>query len=165
MNIIKKIDLILNKFESVILKVLLLIMLVMAFGQVVLRNLFSSGIVWGDILLRHLVLWIGFLGATLATSGERHLNIDVLTRYLPVRWKGAVSTIADIFAAVVCYFLFRASLTFMEFDISTGHTVYNEVPSWIAEIIIPAGYLLLAIHFSIRAVLDIHKVLRKGQTA
>lgn len=163
MKIIKKIDFVLNKIEGAILIILLLVMLVMAFGQVVLRNFFSGGIVWGDILLRHLVLWIGFLGAALATSGERHLNIDVYTRYLPERWKGAVATIADIFAAVVCCLLFRASLTFIEFEISNTHMVYGEIPSWIAEIIIPAGYALLMIHFSVRAILDANKALQKEQ--
>jgi TRAP-type C4-dicarboxylate transport system permease small subunit len=165
MKTIKKIDLILNKIEGAILIALLLIMLVMAFGQVVLRNFFSGGIVWGDILLRHLVLWIGFLGAALATSGERHLNIDVLTRYLPERLKGAVATIADIFAAIVCYLLFRASLTFMEFEVASKHMVYGEIPSWFAEIIIPAGYCLLMFHFSIRAILDADKALRKEKSA
>jgi TRAP-type C4-dicarboxylate transport system permease small subunit len=116
-------------------------------------------------VLRHLVLWIGFLGAALATSGERHLNIDLLTRYLHERLKGAVATIADVFAAVVCFLLFRASLTFIEFEIASKHKVYGDVPSWFAEIIIPVGYCLLMLHFSIRAILDADKALRKEKSA
>jgi C4-dicarboxylate transporter DctQ subunit len=164
MKILRKIDSIISRIEGAILIVLLLAMLVMAFGQVVLRNIFSGGIVWGDILLRHLVLWIGFLGAALATSGERHLNIDVLTRYLPARVKGAVSMIADLFAAVVCYFLFYASLTFINFETASNHMIYGQVPSVYAEIIIPAGYALLAFHFLIRAFIDAGKVIRKGRS-
>jgi|WetSurMetagenome_2_1015567.scaffolds.fasta_scaffold349139_2 C4-dicarboxylate transporter, DctQ subunit len=165
MKILKAVDSILNKIEGGVLIFLLLVMLFMAFGQVVLRNLSSGGIVWGDILLRHLVLWIGFLGAALATSSERHLNIDALTRYFPERIKRTVTTLTNIFAAFVCFLLFRASLTFIEFEITSKNTVFSGIPSWYAEIIIPVGYGLLTFHFLVRAIIDVGKVLQKGATA
>jgi C4-dicarboxylate transporter, DctQ subunit len=162
MKILKSFESVLNKIEGAVLIFLLLVMLFMAFGQVVLRNFFSGGIVWGDVLLRHLVLWLGFLGATLATSGERHINIDILTRYLPERLNGAVATLSNVFAAVVCFLLFRASLTFIEFEIANNNTTFAEIPSWYVQIIIPVGYGLLAFHFIVRAILDAGKALQKG---
>jgi TRAP-type C4-dicarboxylate transport system permease small subunit len=162
MKVLKTIDSVFNKIEGAVLVFLLLIMLFMAFGQVVLRNISSGGFVWGDILLRHLVLWIGFLGAALATSGERHINIDILTRYLPERLKGAVAALSSVFAAVICLLLFRASLTFIGFEIDNKNTVFANIPSWYAEIIIPVGYCLLAFHFMVRAILDAGKALQKG---
>jgi C4-dicarboxylate transporter, DctQ subunit len=165
MKTLNKIDSFINKIEGAVLIFLLLVMLFMAFGQVVLRNFFSGGIVWGDIVLRHLVLWIGFLGAALATSGERHLNIDLLTRYLPERVKGVVATVADIFAAVVCYLLFQGSITFINLDIAGNRTVLGNVPAWVGEIIIPVGYGLLAFHFLIRATINAGRALEKGSAA
>ena len=165
MKILKSIESALNKIEGAVLIILLLAMILMAFGQVVLRNFFSGGIVWGDILLRHLVLWIGFLGAALATSGERHINIDALTRYLPERIKKAVGTLTNIFAAFVCYLLFRASLTFINFEIANKNTVFGDVPSWWAQIIIQVGFGLLVFHFIVRALLDAEKAIQKGSAA
>lgn len=162
MKLLKTLDSVFNKIEGAVLIFLLLVMLFMAFGQVVLRNLFSGGIVWGDILLRHLVLWIGFLGAALATSGERHINIDILTRYLPERLRGGVAALSDVFAAAVCFLLFRASLTFIGFEIANNNTVFANIPSWIAQIIIPVGFGLLTFHFLVRAILDAGKALQKG---
>ena len=162
MKILKSIDSTLNKIEGAVLVSLLLVMLFMAFGQVVLRNFFSGGIVWGDILLRHLVLWIGFLGAALATSGERHINIDILTRYLPGWLKGIVSALSSIFAAIICFLLFQASLTFIEFEIANKSTTFADMPSWYVQIIIPVGYGLLVFHFIVRAILDAGKALQKG---
>lgn len=161
MKIFKTIDSFINKIEGAILIFLLLIMLIMAFGQVVLRNFFSGGVVWGDILLRHLVMWIGFLGAALATSNERHLNIDVLTRYLPARLKGIIAALANIFAATICFLLSRASITFIEFEINNKNIVFGDIPSWYAQIVIPIGYGLLTFHFLIRALIDIHKSIKK----
>jgi len=162
MKLLKTLDSVFNKIEGAVLIFLLLVMLFMAFGQVVLRNLFSGGIVWGDILLRHLVLWIGFLGAALATSGERHINIDILTRYLPERLRGGVAALSNVFAAAVCFLLFRASLTFIGFEIANNNTVFANIPSWIAQIIIPVGFGLLTFHFLVRAILDAGKALQKG---
>jgi TRAP-type C4-dicarboxylate transport system permease small subunit len=165
MKMLKSIESVLNKIEGAVLIFLLLVMLFMAFGQVVLRNFFSGGLVWGDILLRHLVLWIGFLGAALATSGERHLNIDILTRYLPERLRGAVAALSNVFAAAVCFFLFRASLTFIGFEIVNKNTVFADIPSWFAQIIIPIGFGLLTFHFIVRAILDAVTAMQKGMAA
>ena len=81
-KILQKIDRGLYLFENSLLILILSVMVFMAFLQVVLRNLFHSGILWGDIFLRHLVLWVGFIGASLATRSERHINIDILTRLM-----------------------------------------------------------------------------------
>ena len=55
-------------------------MIIMAFGQVVLRNFFHTSIEWGDVFLRHLVLWLGFLGAVIATGEGRHLKIEFINK-------------------------------------------------------------------------------------
>ena len=41
--------------------------LVMALIQIVLRNVFDSGLLWAESFLRILVLWIAILGAMVAT--------------------------------------------------------------------------------------------------
>ncbi len=69
---------------------------------------------------------------------------------------------SNVFAAVICFLLFRASLTFIEFEIANNNTVFAEIPSWYAQIIIPVGYGLLTFHFIVRAILDAGKALRKG---
>ncbi|MGD0038444.1 MAG: TRAP transporter small permease subunit, partial [Bacteroidota bacterium] len=68
MKTLKTFDLALNKAEGALLILMLSIMVLVAFSQVMLRNVFHTGINGADVLLRHLVLWIGFLGAAIATS-------------------------------------------------------------------------------------------------
>ncbi len=153
MNLLKSLDRGLVRIEGFAAVLFLLVMLLLGFAQVVLRNLFSGGFVWGDVLLRHMVLWIVFFGAALAASQERHINIDAITRFLPKRVQSALHMITNLFAAVISYLLFRAALTFVGFEIEDKHMVFGEIPSLYAEIIIPVGFALLAIHFLIRAVL------------
>jgi TRAP-type C4-dicarboxylate transport system permease small subunit len=153
MNVLKRIDKVLTKAEEVVLIALLSVMVVMAFLQVVLRNLFSSGIFWADILLRHLLLWLGFLGAALATSENRHINIDALRRFLSPNIRGVVEVLTNLFATGICYLLAKASWTFVLGEIADHRTIFESIPSWYAQIIIPVGFGLLALHFLIRAVL------------
>jgi TRAP-type C4-dicarboxylate transport system permease small subunit len=162
MSLLQRVDSLLNKFESALLVLFLGVMIVLAFLQVVLRNAFSEGFLWADILLRHLVLWIGFLGAAIATSNDRHINIDAITRFLPSRQKASARVLTYFFAALVCYFLFDASISYIRLEMELGSTVYDAMPAWYAQIIIPAGYALLAVHFLIRFTAAVPNALRKG---
>lgn len=153
MKILKSIDRALNRAEEAVLITLLSVMVVMAFLQVVLRNLFSSGILWADILLRHILLWLGFLGAAIATSEHRHINIDALRRFLSPRVRTVVDSITDLFAAVICFLLAKASWTFVQGEIADRRMILDGIPSWCAEIIIPIGFGLLVVHFALRSLL------------
>ena len=63
MKVLDAVDDFLYTVEKWAIIILLSFLMVMAFVQVVLRNLFSTGFVWADILLRNSVLWIALLGA------------------------------------------------------------------------------------------------------
>ena len=82
MKILDTINSWIEKAETVLLVVILSVMILLSFLQVLLRNFFEQGILWGDILIRNLVLWVGFIGASLATRENKHINIDLFTRFL-----------------------------------------------------------------------------------
>ena len=69
-----------GRLEVGVITVLLIALVLLGCMQIVLRNFFHSGIIWADPLMRHLVLWLGCLGAALATTRVRHINIDVFSR-------------------------------------------------------------------------------------
>ena len=144
---LKNIDNWVAKFETVILVVVLSMMVILAFLQVVLRNLFDEGILWGDTFLRHLVLWVGFLGASLATREKKHISIDLFTRFVKGKTKSFVNALVNLFAAVVCWYLTSAAWTFVLDEKAANSTLFNDIPTWYFQIIIPAGFLLMTIRF------------------
>lgn len=164
MKILLKIDRALAAAEGAALIVMLSVMVVMAFVQVVLRNVFHEGFIWADILLRHLVLWIGLVGAALAASQERHITIDALSRFLSTRLRLGAMVIAQLFAAGVCLMLADAAVTFVRNDLEFGSTIYAEIPAWTSEVIIPVGFSLLAFHFLVRAIENLLKAVRGDAT-
>ena len=64
---LKKISQFLGNLEKWVLVLLLGFLTAFAVAQIMSRNFLSAGLVWGDDLLRHGVLWISFLGAARAT--------------------------------------------------------------------------------------------------
>ena len=72
-----------HRIEDLLLVGLLLSMISIAFTQIVLRNGFDGGIAWADSLLRIMVLWIALIGALVASRDQRHINIDLISRFLP----------------------------------------------------------------------------------
>jgi C4-dicarboxylate transporter, DctQ subunit len=140
------------KIESVFLITLLTTMILIAFLQVILRNFFSTSILWGDIFLRHLVLWVGFLGAALATKESKHINIDALSRILSPGLKKVIGFITNLFAAFVCFFLTKASLTFVSFEKESQSTLFANIPTWIFQTIIIFGFGIMMFRFLIHSI-------------
>ena len=56
------------RLEEGILTLLLVSMIILSFTQIVLRNLFETGLIWIDPLVRQMLLWITLAGAMVATS-------------------------------------------------------------------------------------------------
>jgi TRAP-type C4-dicarboxylate transport system permease small subunit len=150
MTLLRSVDRGLVRAEGWLLVLFLGAMVVLSFAQVVLRNVFGTGFLWADPLVRHMVLWVGFLGAAIATHEERHISIDALTRFLSPRWKAAAAVAGQLFLAAVCVVLVDASWTFLIEEKEAGGEVFSGLPSYIGLMIIPAGYLLIAIHAVVR---------------
>lgn len=152
MKFLRSFDRVLAKAETVVLVVFLGSMVVLAFLQVILRNFFGTGMIWADTLVRHLVLWAGFFGGSIAAFEGRHISIDALTKYLPQRWKHIAGVLTNLFAAVVCYYLMQAALTFVRSEAEAGGEFLFGLPGYVAMVIIPVGYFLLALHFVLKVV-------------
>lgn len=158
MSVLKFIDRWLEKISGWLLIALLGIMIVMAFGQVVLRNFFHTSIEWGDIFLRHLVLWVGYFGAVIATGERRHLKIEFVTKLVPPKVRKIFFIVTNLFAAVICYFLMQASMIFVQSEIEFASALVLELPRWYFIIIIPIGYAIVSFRFAIHSLTWLYEI-------
>lgn len=125
----------------------LLTMVFLSSLQILLRNVFDSGFLWIDPLLRHLVLLLAFTGAIAATGSKRHVQINALGRLLrgrALRVSGAVIATA---AAVICLALAHASLELLRDELEFSEILFLGVPSWAVVAVFPVSFLLLAFRF------------------
>lgn len=75
------------KALDAVLAALLLAMVLMVFGNVVLRYVFNSGIVVSEELSRFCFVWLTFLGAIAAMRDNAHLGMDNVVGKLSRRGK------------------------------------------------------------------------------
>lgn len=137
----------LQQFEDGLLVGILLSMLTLAFVQILMRNLFNSGMVWSEPLLKILVLWTALLGAMVATRNHHHINIDVLSKFLPARLQTLQQYFIHGISAVVCLLLAWLSLRFVALEWEDGTLAFASVPAWVPELILPIGFFSMGLRF------------------
>jgi TRAP-type C4-dicarboxylate transport system permease small subunit len=160
----ERVDEIIDRLEQSVLVILLSLMILIAFFQIVLRNLFDTGLTWGDPLVRNLVLWVGFIGAALATREGKQINIDVVSRWMPPRGKGFIEAVTDLFSSLICALLTFAALKFIRNEVQMGNVVFPGVPSWITEIILPITLGFMTLRFGFRSLKNFSRTMRKNTT-
>ncbi len=141
----------LRQLEDAVLALLLTGMILLASLQILLRNVFDSGIVWADPAVRVLVLWVGLLGALAASRDDRHINVDVLSRILPEKPRRAVSTLTRLFTAGVAAVVSYHSARFVRSEFEFGSVAFAGLPSWALASIIPIAFGGIALRYLLMA--------------
>ncbi len=154
MKLIKKFNDYLSVGENSIIFVMVLFMIVLSFSQVMMRNLFSSGLPWADICLRHMVLWVGFIGASLATQHGRHITVDVITKFLSPTWKAAADVLTSSASFGLGIVFVFASIAFVKSEFEAHDIAFLGIPFWVIQLIIPVGFGLISLRFFIKVVED-----------
>lgn len=155
MTFLKRINALLGQIETAMLCLIILSVIGMALLKIVLRSLFHTGILWNDVMLQHLTLWLVFLGAALAACEKRHISIDVLPRLLPPRLIQFAAIIIDAISLVVVTILAYTSIEFLRDEQLSDATLVGTIPLWWPKLIIPLGFILIALHFVIHIVMGI----------
>lgn len=137
--------------ENVALVTLLSSMIVLAVGQIVLREVFDTGIIWADELVKLMVLWLAMFGSIAASRDDRHIRIDVLSHLLPDRFVNVSRAFVDVFAAIVCAVVAWQAWRYLQLEIEFEDQVLVDTPAWIAHIVIPFAFALVSYRFVILA--------------
>lgn len=136
-----------HRIEDAFLALLLGAMILLAPLQIFLRNFFDEGVSWGDPLLRVLVLWVGLLGAVSASRGNRHITIDVLSRFLSEKLQLSVRIVTSLFTVVVSGAVAWYSWQFVALEREFESVAFNDFPAWIFQIVIPLSFAVMAIRY------------------
>ena len=142
----------LNTLEDALLGLVLLAMVLLASSQVIMRNMFDSGFTWGDPLLRLLVLWLGLMGAMVATRLDKHITVDALLRILPPGLQHISRIFTKLATALVCGILAWQGARLVALDYEFQDTIINGFPMWISELILPIAFSIITLRLLLQAV-------------
>jgi TRAP-type C4-dicarboxylate transport system permease small subunit len=137
----------LHRAEDGLLALLLSIMIVLAGTQILLRNFFDSGFVWIDPLLRVLVLWLGLIGATVATRHNKHIRIDLLSRSFKRNTHRLIQALVGQVSAWTCLVIGWNGLDWIRLDYNEAVTWFADIPAWAVEIIVPLAFALIGLRY------------------
>lgn len=102
------INLVCKVFE-VMISLFLAVMVVLVFGNVVLRYGFNSSISMSDEVSRWLFVWVTFLGAVVALQAHEHLGVDMVVDRLPDLGKKVCLVLGHVVMLAVTWWLLDGS--------------------------------------------------------
>jgi TRAP-type C4-dicarboxylate transport system permease small subunit len=133
--------------ETSIVVTLLGMLILLSSAQILLRNLFDYGLPSAEPLLRAIVLWLGMVGAIVASRGNRHLKIDLLSRFLKPRSSLWVQSLAGLVTAAICLLIAWYGYQWVKLEYADGMLGFAGIPSWILQAIVPLSFILIALRY------------------
>jgi len=135
--------------ESAMLVFMLTAMMLVAVGQIVMREAFGTGFGWADELVRLMVLWLALIGSIAACRENRHIRIDALSHVMPDIAVKIIRILVDVFAALVCAIIAVQAWRYLQIEIEYEDTVLVDTPAWIAHAILPVAFALMSYRFTV----------------
>lgn len=90
---------------TVIMAFSLLLMLVLVFGNVVMRYVFNSGIMISEEVARMTFVWLIFIGSVLAFRTKQHLAVNMLVVRLPLKSQKIIHILRQLFILAILWLL------------------------------------------------------------
>lgn len=137
--------------ETIMLVSMLTAMMLVAVSQILLREVFGTGMGWADELVRLMVLWLALVGSIAACRENRHIRIDALSHVLPEVAVNVIRVLVDVFAAVVCGIIAVQAWRYLQIEIEYEDTVLVNTPAWIAHSVMPVAFALISYRFLVSA--------------
>ncbi len=114
------------------------------------------------VMVQHLTLWIGFLGALLATRAGKHLHLSAIEA-VPAGWPRLAARLATgAVSTTVCALLAYASARLVRAEIDGARFIVPGVPFWWSMTIMPITCALMALVFAWRTERDRWRWLQRG---
>ncbi len=140
-----------TRVERFLVAFLLLAMILLPAASTVSRRLIGRELPGSAILAQHITLWVGFLGALLATVSGHHLALSTLEA-MPRGWpRRAARLFGQIVSAASCALLAWASARLVRSEWGGfGVVAFGIKVAW-SQLVMPAGFAVMALRFAWRA--------------
>lgn len=126
------------KLLELLVVVCMVAMVIMVFGNVVLRYAFNSGISVSDEMSRYFFIWLTYIGAMLAMHEGGHLGVDTLIKHLPVLGKKVCLFLSEALMLFCNVLFFMGTFEMHELQVTNVSPVVGISMIWIYGI----GYIV-----------------------
>jgi TRAP-type transport system small permease protein len=131
---------------------ILLAMVGLVSADILLRDVFGSGIAWADEVCEYALYVITVLTAPWLLHRGQHVRIDIVLSLVPPSIAWLMEALGDLMGFAVCLALVRHGLGMAYDSWTTGSTTIKNLifPEWWLLSLLPTCFLFLAIEFAFR---------------
>lgn len=120
--------------------------------QIIMRNFFASGIIWGDSFVRTMVLFVTMIGSMAATRDNSHIRIDIAKHFLKNAYFRPIERLVNLVVAAICLLMSWYCLQFTLAEYDLGTVVFLALPGWVVQMVLPFSFFIMATRFLLQAV-------------
>lgn len=131
-------------FEKLVGTGSLILLLLLAVFQVLARNFFDTGFTHLEVITRHLILFIIFMGAALVSEQNKHIKIDILTPLMSTGQQEKLTRPLLLISSIISGIFAWYSIVFW-LDEWQYAPVYDRWSVYLA-LILPVGFFILSLH-------------------
>ena len=152
-RVLRNIEIYVSYFEKYFIFILLSVMILLSLGSIILRNAGVSIPSWVSSFTQYLVFWVAFIGASLASGKNRHVNInlilDVLNEYPNLL--RIISIITNFVVVLLSFILCVGSYLFIKSEYMWGIDIPSMgLPCWIFESVIVYTFFMISFKYFVR---------------
>jgi tripartite ATP-independent transporter DctM subunit len=134
----------LARAEDIFAGLVFLLMAGLPLAEFIVRQFDPVGIPGSLDLVKHLALWVGFLGAAIAAREGKLLTLATGTLLPAGPVRAIASLLSAITTAAVCGLLVWGAIELVINTRDLGSTIGAEIPTWITQLVLPASFMLIA---------------------
>lgn len=131
------------------------LMLLLPLGEMGLRPLLGKGIANAPLFVQHLGLVLAMFGALLAERAGHLTSLGAGLAAAPdPRVRGLARAFAHAGGGLICGMLAQSSWTFVREEMAVAHAIAYDIPGWLFQLAMPAGFALLGYRLASREAKD-----------
>ena len=111
-------------------------------------NYFPDGYSWSKELSLIMLLWVGFLGASVCAHEGKHIQVGALKKVVPPSIARYTEAIGYLATASFCFFMALLGYEYAQEALQLeGRFEQTNIPDWVATIAVPAAFAMTMIRY------------------
>lgn len=129
-----------DKFEEIVLVVLLILMSIIMGLQIIFRHILGSSIVWSEELVRYMFICSTFIGVSYSIKKKSMLSVLLFVNKLPNKYNSRIERLINYLNIIVCgtFSVFSLNLV-IEYVRSSQRSPALNMPLWILYLSVFVG--------------------------
>ena len=163
LNYMEKLSAVLDKITLTTASILLVVIAVIVNWGVFCRYVLFAPLPWSEQIPKYAMVWMGFLGASLGISRNRHIGFDILVVRLPSVIRKLIIIAGRI---LVLFFLAMMTIYGVTFALAVGfssNAPMLPIPMFYLFLAVPVGGVFMILQATIKLVMDVMTFAREDR--